>query len=77
MTTQTVEWEEEASRLFDQFDPDAARPVHWIPGATLAKASNEERARELGRSTISVEVRGHNLSKHEIISSYNLVHVRL
>jgi 2-polyprenyl-3-methyl-5-hydroxy-6-metoxy-1,4-benzoquinol methylase len=53
MTTQTIEWEEEASRLFDQFDPDAARPVHGFQARRLRKASIEERARELGRSTVS------------------------
>ena len=40
-------------KAFDQFDPDAARPVHGFQARRLRKASIEERARELGRRTVS------------------------
>ena len=52
MTTQTIEWEEEASRLYDQFDPDAARPVHGLLPRRLRRALIEERARDRGMSTV-------------------------
>ena len=52
MTTQPIEWEEEASRLYDQFDPDAARPVHGLLPRRLRRALIEERARDRGMSTV-------------------------